>query len=230
MLKIWHISDTHGQHELLDGKIPSNIDVMIHSGDATNHRSGLWNFPEMRKFLDWYGAIDIPNKIYVAGNHDVSVYNKQIVKKDFEDAGIIYLEMDSVIIDGVKFYGIPYTPTYGDWVFMVRRDKISNLYDQIQSDSDVLISHGPPKGVLDLSYNMDNKMEFCGCKALKKYINSGENSIKYNLFGHIHSVGDVVNTGLRIIDGVTYSNASVLTDSKFANGLSSYGNIIDIQN
>ena len=33
-MKIWHISDTHTFHGLLD--IPENIDMVIHSGDATN--------------------------------------------------------------------------------------------------------------------------------------------------------------------------------------------------
>lgn len=213
-------------HELLTEHIPKNIDVMIHSGDATNVYNPLSNFQEMKSFIDWYSRIQIKNKIYIAGNHDTSVERKMITHQDFKDAGIIYLQLEEVIIDGIKFFGSPYTPTYGDWAFMKKRGKLHDVYTNIPDDTDVLISHGPPKSMLDLSYDRGNNIEMCGCKELWNHIYYRPN-IKYVLYGHIHSFKDIINTGVRVVNGVTYSNASVVNDGKFGM-LTSYGNILEI--
>lgn len=37
LIRIWHISDTHGTHRLQE--IPPNIDVAIHTGDAGNSKN-----------------------------------------------------------------------------------------------------------------------------------------------------------------------------------------------
>ena len=48
-MKIWHISDTHTFHNLLE--IPENIDMVIHSGDATNPKEPYSNKVEMENFI-----------------------------------------------------------------------------------------------------------------------------------------------------------------------------------
>lgn len=60
-MRIWHISDTHGYHNLLS--IPKDVDTVIHSGDASNYRDIIRNEIEMYNFIQWYSGIDIPNKI-----------------------------------------------------------------------------------------------------------------------------------------------------------------------
>ena len=70
-MKIWHISDTHGYHDLLE--IPEGIDMVIHSGDCSNPRDPYNNEPEVRGFIDWFSSLDIKYKVYVAGNHDTSL-------------------------------------------------------------------------------------------------------------------------------------------------------------
>ena len=45
--RIWHISDTHSYHDLLE--IPKDIDIVIHSGDCSNVRDPYNNEPEVRK-------------------------------------------------------------------------------------------------------------------------------------------------------------------------------------
>ena len=89
-MKIWHISDTHTYHDLL--RIPEGVDMVIHSGDCSNPRDPYNNEPEVREFIDWYKELPIKNKIYVPGNHDTSIEKKLVIKKDFTDAGIVYLE------------------------------------------------------------------------------------------------------------------------------------------
>jgi predicted phosphodiesterase len=75
-MKIYHISDTHSFHNQL--VIPKDIDVIVHTGDATNHSSPIFNYTEFLNFVEWYKNVDCQYKIYVAGNHDsyISEYKK----------------------------------------------------------------------------------------------------------------------------------------------------------
>lgn len=226
MKKIWHISDTHTYHKLLT--VPENIDIVIFSGDCSNPRNPYNNEPEVRDFIHWFKKLPIKYKIFVAGNHDSSIEKGLIKKIDFSEYNIHYLENDYINIEGIKIFGSPYTPTFGNWCFMKARDKINRTWEQISDDVDIFVVHGPPKGILDLSYDRNGKLEYCGCNALKKHI---LNRIKPKmcLFGHIHNCEDIINAGvLKLSDYETiFSNGSVVTDGKFGK-LSSNGNILEI--
>ena len=146
--------------------------------------------------------------------------------KFFDKNGIIYLQDSEVIIEGFKFYGSPYTPAFNDWYFMKKRDKLHEIWQKIPEDTNVLITHGPPKGMLDLSEDRDGKLEICGDKALFKRVMIIKP--KYHLFGHVHSTREICNTGLREVDGIVFSNASAVTDACFDKGITFHGNIITI--
>lgn len=225
-LNVYHVSDTHGYHG--DLKIPDNVDVMIHSGDATNYRDVSLNHHEFENFVDWYESVNVPIKIYVAGNHDAML---NMVRKDSErrlrDAGIEYLNKESLTIYGCKFYGDPTTPSYGNWHFMADRTKIQKHWKLIPDDTNVLITHGPPKGILDLTTDTQRNLLQVGDKSLANRINEIE-TIKYHLFGHIHNCENVVNTGTRTIGNVVYSNAAAVEDRKFHKGVIFNGNIFEI--
>ena len=224
-MKIWHISDTHTYHGLLD--IPNNIDMVIFSGDCSNPRDPYLNKPEVEDFLAWYESLPIKYKIFVAGNHDTSIERGLIHKLDFASKGIIYLENNYTEIEGLKIWGSPITPTFGDWAFMKARHKTHELWQQIPNDTDIVIIHGPPVNVLDLSYNRLNQLEFCGDKALKKRLI--DINPKLVCFGHVHNCDDIINAGtmkLSIRDTI-YSNGSVVTDGKFGK-LSSNGNVFEL--
>ena len=223
-MKIWHISDTHTYHDLL--KIPYDIDMIIHSGDCSNPRDPYNNESEVRDFIDWFKMIPVKYKIFVAGNHDTSIEKRLVIKKDFEDVGIIYLENDSVTIEDIKFFGSPHTPNFGNWAFMKDRNKLERFWvNAIPDDTDVIIVHGPPKGILDKAYDRDHKMESCGDKSLLNRVL--EIQPAYMLFGHIHNNKDIINAGLLKLSSYDtwFSNGSVVTDGKFGK-LSSNGNII----
>ena len=225
-MNIWHISDTHGYHDLL--KIPHYIDMVIHSGDCSNHRDPYNNEPEVRKFIDWYKELPVEYKIYIAGNHDSSIEKGLVTKKDFADNGIIYLENDYITIEGIKIFGSPHTPTFGNWSFMKDRVKLERLWsDAIHDDVDIVVTHGPSKGILDKAENRDHQLECCGDKSLLNRILEVQPS--YHLFGHIHNNGDIINAGIQKLSNYTtlFSNGSVVTDRKFGI-LTSNGNTLYI--
>jgi Icc-related predicted phosphoesterase len=221
-LKIWHISDTHAHHDLLE--IPKDIDIVIHSGDSTNYPDIVRNQPEFDLFIHWFAHLPIKHKILIAGNHDawaLKLYNKDKLK----DLGIIYLEHEYCDIQGQLIFGSPYTPTFGNWHFMKDRGKLHQYWEALTSDIDILVTHGPPKFILDLSHNQNHELEYCGDNALFKKVL--EIKPQFHLFGHIHNSKDCYNEGIRKFRDITFINSSVVTDGKFGK-LSSNGNIFKI--
>jgi Icc-related predicted phosphoesterase len=224
-MKLLHISDTHSYHDLLS--IPKDIDMIIHSGDCSNHRTPGINEHEVMDFINWYNLVDAKYKIYVAGNHDTSIEAGLITKKDFENAGIIYLQQESVEIERLKIFGSPYTPSFLNWAFNKDRSKLHDVWQMIPEDTDILITHGPPMNVLDLAYKGSSVLEFCGCSALRKRVLNIEPRL--HLFGHIHNNDDIINAGYTKLSSykTTFSNGSVVTDGKFGK-LTSQGNIFEL--
>ena len=248
-MKIWHISDTHGFHDQLN--IPEGIDLVIHTGDCSNRMDPYTNEPEVRQFIEWYEQVPIPNKIFIPGNHDTSIERNLIKGSNFISAGIHLLNHDWISIElnsgwqslansdkvgstvvpskSIKIFGSPYTPTYGQWAFMKSRETINRVWEQIPEGMDIVAVHGPCKGILDLSYNRQNELEFCGDNALRKHILNRVKP-KYFLSGHIHNFEDIINTGFRHLPdyNITFSNAAGVTDRKFDLGITYNGNIFEI--
>jgi Icc-related predicted phosphoesterase len=225
-MKIWHISDTHTYHGLL--KVPEGIDMVIHSGDATNPRDPYASEQEMLNFISWFGSLPIKHKVFVAGNHDLCIERNLVTKIDFMKNGIVYLENDYAEVEGIKIWGSPFTPTFGEgWAFNKKRSALHDVWKEIPDDVDIVVVHGPPKGILDLAYHQLNCIEFCGDEALRKrmYLLNP----KLCLFGHIHNNEDIINAGTMKLSNhdTIYSNGSVVTDGKFGK-LSSHGNTFEI--
>jgi len=226
-MKIWHISDTHTYHGLLD--IPKDVDMVIHSGDCSNPQEIVKSHSEILDFINWFSMLPIKYKVFVAGNHDVAIERNWITRDHFIEKDIVYLQNESITLDGVNIWGSPYTPSFGSgWAFNRKRDKLHDLWATIPDDTSIVISHGPPMGILDLSYSAyGNKLENCGCTAFKKRILQLQPELC--LFGHIHNCEDLINAGTTKLSAykTIYSNGSVVTDGKFGR-LSSNGNILEI--
>lgn len=201
MTKLVCISDTHNHHDKID--LPEG-DVLIHSGDFTNGGSAL----EIETFLRWYGDLDYKYKILVAGNHDWGFdTDREVHEKLARDLGIIYLNDKGVTLDGIKFWGSPVQPEFCDWAFnrrieeddISRYDWIKPHWDMIPDGTDVLITHGPPMGVLDVSiYDGKN----CGCPHLLEKV--CEVKPKVHIFGHIHHWhGTCSRYGIKFINAST---------------------------
>lgn len=221
-MKVWYISDVHGKHN--DLTIPSGIDGIFVGGDVSNFPDRGINANEVTDFMLWLESIPVAIKVMVAGNHDTSIESRLVRPQDF---GVTYLEHDFTIIEGKKIFGSPYTPSFGvGWAFNKARHNLHDVWQSIPLDSDVIITHGPPRGILDLSYNRQNELELCGCSALAKRVKVIKP--KYHLFGHIHNFEDIVNQGTREHGGVIYVNGSCVTDGEFRKPPSSNGVVIEI--
>jgi len=224
-MKIWHVSDTHSNQGQL--QVPDGIDVVIHSGDASNYLDPYRNESEMRAFIDWFATLPIPRKIFVPGNHDTSVDKGLISRELIEHRKITLMIDEGIEIDGLKFWGSPWTPKYGTWSWMKDRGTINRKWDLIPDDTDVLITHGPPLSILDATIRRDNEYDLCGCSALlKRVVNVNP---RLHCFGHIHSTGDIRNAGTRTMHGMRtiFSNGACADDGKWG-VVTSHGNVIDL--
>ena len=224
-LKILAISDTHGFHKEFKDLDFAGIDMVIHAGDFSNQKSPMFNQQESVDFLSWYNDIPVKHKVLICGNHDTSIEAKLVNPKDFWN--IRYLEHESINIEGINIFGSPYTPQFGNWSFMKARGKLDPYWQQIPENTDILVVHGPPKGILDLSYNREDVLEYCGDKELYNHVLRVQP--KHMIFGHIHNFQDCYNSGSKTIKGLrtTFHNVSCVTDRKFDLGLTSKGQIIN---
>jgi Icc-related predicted phosphoesterase len=224
---IWHFSDSHTNHEQLS--IPEGVDIAIFSGDCSNPREPIVNEPQVRDFIIWFSKLPIPYKIFVAGNHDVSIEKGLVTRQDFYDAGIIYLENEYATIDGIRIFGSPNQPTFGKgWAFNIPKDQMNDLWKSVEQ-VDILITHGAPKGILDYVYKREGNLEACGCLYLRKHVLKRIKP-KLCLFGHIHNNKDLINAGTTklSISETIFSNGSVVTDNVFGE-ISSNGNILILE-
>lgn len=186
-MKILHLSDTHGCHLKL--KNLTEADVIVHSGDFTMAGS----YDEGEAFMRWFGSLPYRHKIFIAGNHDDCLYDGIIGRLPTD---VHYLRNSDVEIDGVKFYGIP----------MFMEDCFSDtqdlFYQKIPDSTDVLITHAPPFGILDVGNSHQ------GSKILMEKIQSL--NLKAHLFGHIHD-----NPGIENISGIIFSNAAIVSSTDY---------------
>lgn len=191
------ISDTHGKHR--DLQPLSEGDVLIHAGDVS--RGGMKE--QVTDFLEWFAVQNHTHKIFIAGNHDFffEQADPDEVNSIIPD-GIIYLNDSGLEINGVKFWGSPITPWFNNWAFnRDRGDEIKKHWDLIPDDTDVLITHGPPSGILDETVYGNRT----GCEELLLRVDQVKP--KFHIFGHIHEDYGTFTKG-----ETTFVNVSVLDD------------------
>jgi Icc-related predicted phosphoesterase len=170
------LSDTHTFHNQV--QVPDG-DVLCHIGDM-----GLrGNISEILPCLEWLNAQPHEHVVAIAGNHDFAFEKWPEIMK--ESLGRIrYLENTGVRIDGKTFYGSPVTPWFLDWAFNIARGAaIKRYWDEIPKGLDVLLTHGPPHGILDQAAPHKHS-ECLGCEELFEAV-EGKSPV-IHAFGHIH--------------------------------------------
>lgn len=205
------ISDTHLNHHNL--QLPDG-DILIHTGDAT----AIGFYSKTKEFLEWMAKQPYTYKIFVPGNHDWSfdcndAYNKfhhcntypQDIDKDriklleFAANNNIHILINQTVeIEGLKIFGSAETPEFYNWAFNRTEEQLAQTYSAIPTDIDILPTHGPPKGILDISEG-----ESLGSTSLSEAITNLK-QLKLHIFGHIHP-----SYGYKESNGVHYINASI---------------------
>jgi len=181
MPRIVCLSDTHNANSQID--VPGG-DILIHSGDATI----TGTVEEIKLFNNWFSSLPHKYKIFVAGNHDWLFEKNNELARILLRSNIIYLQDSSIEIDGLMIYGSPWQPRFFDWAFnLMRGGEIAEKWKLIPNDIDILITHGPPNGILDAvprSWGID----YTGCEELRKRVEeiAWFGKLKLHVFGHIH--------------------------------------------
>lgn len=196
-MKVVVISDTHNKHKELS--IPK-CDILIHAGDATS----LGREHEVRNFAKWFEKQPARHKFFVPGNHELNFEKHLPLSKTwFEEAcpsGKLLIH-EGIEVEGVKMFFSPYTPTFYNWAFMRDRGRhIGKKWDDIPNGLDILITHGPPYGILDVS--IYDKVH-CGCEELLKEVYAKKP--RHHAYGHIHFYGGQTHSE----NGTEFHNASV---------------------
>lgn len=190
-MKIWFISDTHNEH--LGLQVP-NVDLVVHCGDESTHGKATMNEPEARSFFDWFSGLDIATKVFVPGNHSTAVEQGLIHAEEYPH--VRFLIHDSMHWNGLKLFGSPFTPRFFDWAYMKKRTQLDVVWQSIPEDVDILITHGPPKGVLDLTHDNDSKALIqVGCSALRRHVDDRIRP-RIHAFGHLHDERGISNYGM----------------------------------
>ncbi|KAI6083114.1 Metallo-dependent phosphatase [Hypoxylon rubiginosum] len=173
------VSDTHNsQCSLPDG------DILIHAGDLTQSGS----LEELQATVSWLKGQSHIIKIVIAGNHDLLLDatrpdpgGKAATQRDQIDWGDIRYLQDSatavICKNGrrVNIYGSPKSPQHGNWAFQYRR--LDNVWrNSIPDDTDILVTHGPPRAHLDLTT--------LGCVYLLRELWRVHPAL--HVFGHVH--------------------------------------------
>lgn len=194
-MKIICIADTHNKHQQI--LIPHG-DIIIHAGDF----SEAGTREETLDFLDWFAALPHQYKILVPGNHDFFMEKNLENLNEIIPPGIQCLINESIEINGIKFWGSPYTPGEENWAFTrPRGGEMRSNWNLIPQDVQFLITHTPPYGILD---QLDNK-KHVGCEQLTARLKDLD--IPYHIFGHIHHEYGIVK-----MSDTVYVNSALLDD------------------
>lgn len=208
-LRIACISDTHSEEE--EVAVPE-ADLFAFAGDAVNFSHGS---RQLSKFHKWISSAKCKDKVFVAGNHDVFLQKNRARVEELLP-GVKYLEDAGVSVGpdaGVTVYGAPWTVSrnlfYLSSAFSLPADKIREKWRQVPTGVDILVTHSPPWGVLDVSRNGSHT----GSEHLRNEI-ADRIHPKIHIFGHNHNfhaaqLGTFVNG-----DKCLFVNASATKSTK----------------
>ena len=203
------LSDTHGM-EFRSEDIPSqHVDVAIHCGDLTEeskieeYQTSIQLLKDIKASLKLVIAgnhdftLDIPAFKKKVADARPSL-DPDLVKKVYGDygdarqifedadvraAGIIFLDEGNhhfVLENGatLNVYASPWTPSLGDWGFQYTPRQGHDF--EIPQAVDLVITHGPPKGIMDYTESKQR----AGCPDLFGAIARARPRL--HCFGHIH--------------------------------------------
>lgn len=230
-MKIAAISDTHGQLEPI--RTAPECDVLVIAGDIcpdfepsavgnSRFRQRRWLIHKFnRACVEAVESGRVGHIVLTPGNHDF-VFSEPIGADSFSTGffpdNVHFVNDTSVVVDGVKFYGTPWSGKFFNWAFMADEHDLESIYAKIPKDTDVLISHGPVHNCGDDVFRVVHRpggtklevIEHVGSKALAARVN--EVMPAYVFTGHIHCGSHKVFSP-KLPKPVNIVNVSVLDDT-----------------
>jgi len=199
--KLVLVADTHDRYGMFP--MPEG-DILLHAGDFTFRGRP----DELSRFNDWLDAQgSFAHKVIIPGNHDLSFevdWCGAVGKVPAADAvlnGQLYEAL------GLKIWGEPRQPEFYNWAFNVSREGMKKVWEKVPPDIDILLTHGPPYGVGDMTLPRNFKLgEHVGCKYQRQWIE--ENQPRLVVCGHIHP-----GYGIYMLGNTLVVNASVCTEA-----------------
>lgn len=175
MIRLALLSDTHMRHT--DIVVP-DCDIVAHCGDFS--RSGSRD--DALAFLDWFAKLPAL-RVLTPGNHDVwAEQDTAAFRRACAERSIAVLVDEGMSVSGVRFWGSPVTPRFRNMAYNRKRGaEIRAHWRRIpEGKLDVLLTHGPPHGVLDRTFFGAH----VGCADLLEAVKRARP--KLHAFGHIH--------------------------------------------
>ena len=177
------ISDLHGYP--LHEAVTEQGDILILAGDLTR-------LDTEEEWDDLWRELEYRNEeiIICPGNHDNFLQDNP----DFFDVcKHIHMPIDETIdVLGVTIHCMPWTVKFTGqhpdaMAYTVKHETaMLNHVKDIPDNLDFLVTHGPPKYILDQNINGQN----CGSATLMHHMITNEEPIaKFHIFGHIHEQG-----------------------------------------
>jgi len=192
-IKMDCVSDTHGAQPALPGG-----DILVVAGDISYQGEPR----ELSAFNAWVSKQNYAAKVLIAGNHDWLFERDPGLAKSLVPAVTHYLQDSGATIMGLRFWGSPVQPEFMNWAFNRRRGaEIKRHWDRIPPEIDVLVTHGPPHGILDKT----EEGLLVGCEELATAVRRIKP--KVHIFGHIHEGYGHVRQ-----EGTLFVNASIMTE------------------
>lgn len=173
-------------------------------------------------FAEWVEEIPAGEVIGIGGNHDFLLdrLRRRVgpgVHERLFDAGWTYLQdAGTTLACGLKVWGTPWSPGTADWAFMGHDHELTEFFDRIPTELDVLLTHTPPYGKGDRAPREPNPLagwlkahEHIGSATLQRVIHRAKPRLV--VYGHVHADG-----GWRLDTPDTrYANVSLLDENYF---------------
>lgn len=190
-MKICAFSDTHGN---LDFKIPDGMDLVLCAGDicptewcGSDEQLIKQGRFLAHKFYPWVvnAQYDEESFCLTPGNHDL-IFQKEpwMVPDPIKSMSFIDQLHHYHYNFGepfLKMWFSPWTVPFGQgWAYNLRNDLRKQKFEEIPSDTDILVCHQPPYGLGDFT----DQGEHVGCPFLRERIE--EIKPKLVFCGHIH--------------------------------------------
>lgn len=199
-MKIYHFSDSHGRFAHLEKFVEENglPDVFVMTGDFFPNSYAVffdgaigeetfqeaWFLSHVKELKDILGGKPM---VYVYGNHDFY----RPTEHDYTSHGIeaYHVNCHARWLFGFTWAGFPHiTEIGGFWKDEASDEQLEQLVDAMcrsRNKPDIVLTHSPPFGILDLCKNGD----YAGIKSLTDAIATGKINPKVHFFGHIHECG-----------------------------------------